>query len=133
MASQVDALLAAMRSGDYIRVDTPLPLRIALLKEEYTHYLADPAALSTRLDHLVPLHGRKTIERWNTAAMAGDWDTLIAELLERHYDPTYARAIERNFPRFNDALGVAPSAVDDHEFLALARSLDASVRSRHAA
>jgi len=128
-----DALLGAMRSSDCIRVDTPLPLRIALLKDEYTHYLADPASLSARLDHLVPLHGRKTIERWNAAAAAGDWDTLIAELLERHYDPTYARAIERNFPRYNDALRMAPSAVDDDEFLALARSLDASVRSRHAA
>lgn len=128
-----DALLTVMRSAECIRVDTPMPLRIALLKQEYTHYLADPAALSARLAHLVPLHGRKTVEHWNAAATAGDWDTLIAALLERHYDPTYARAIERNFPRFDDALRLAPSAVDDGEFRALAQSLDAAMRSRRAA
>ena len=128
-----DALLAAMRTAECIRVDTPLPLRIALLKDEYTHYLADPATLSSRLAHLIPLHGRKTVERWNALAAAGNWDTLISELLARHYDPTYARAIERNFPRFGDALVVAPSALDGNAFRALALSLEASVRARSAA
>ena len=111
----------------------PLPLRIALLKDEYTHYLADPATLSSRLAHLIPLHGRKTVERWNALAAAGNWDTLISELLARHYDPTYARAIERNFPRFGDALVVAPSALDGNALRALALSLEASVRARSAA
>jgi len=128
-----DSLLAAMRSAECIRIDTPMPLRIALLKDEYAHYLADPATLSERLAHLVPLHGRQTIERWSAAAASGDWDTLIGELLARHYDPTYARAIERNFPRFDDALGVSPAAVDDDAFRLLARSLDASVRVTQAA
>ena len=127
-----DALLAAMRSAHCIRLDTPPRLRIALLKDEYVHYLADPVTLSARLAHLVPLHGRKTIDHWTAAAAAGDWDTLVGELLARHYDPAYARAIERNFPRFNDALVVAPSAIDNDAFRALAHSLDASVRA-HAA
>jgi len=128
-----DALLAAMRGAECIRVDTPLPLRIALLKDEYTHYLADPATLSARLDHLVPLHGRETVGRWNASAAAGEWDALIGDLLARHYDPTYARAIERNFPRFGDAFAVAPAAMDHDSFRALAQTIDASVRSRHAA
>jgi tRNA 2-selenouridine synthase len=128
-----DALLAAMRGAECIRVEAPLPLRIALLKDEYTHYLAEPGTLSARLDHLVPLHGRKTVERWNASAAAGDWDALIGDLLARHYDPTYARAIERNFPRFGDAFAVAPAAIDRDSFRALAQTIDASVRSRHAA
>ena len=128
-----DALLAAMRSAECIRVDTPLPLRIALLKDEYVHYLADPATLSERLARLVPLHGRKTVERWNAAAVAGDWDALIADLLARHYDPTYARAIERNFPRFGDARVVAPSTLDGEAFRALALSLAAPMPAHDAA
>jgi tRNA 2-selenouridine synthase len=128
-----DALLAAMRSAHCIRVDTPAPLRVALLKDEYVHYLAEPATLSSRLAHLVPLHGRKTIDRWNAAAAAGDWDTHVGELLTQHNDTAYARAIERNFPRYRDALVVAPFAVDDDAFRALAQSLDESVRALGAA
>jgi tRNA 2-selenouridine synthase len=125
-----DALLAAMRNAECVRIDTPTPLRIALLKDEYAHYLSDPAMLATRLAHLVPLHGRKTIERWNAAAASGDWDTVVGELLARHYDPTYARAIARNFPRHPDALVVAPSAIDADAFRELAKSLDQSMRAR---
>jgi tRNA 2-selenouridine synthase len=127
-----DGLLDAIRAAPCIRLDTPAPLRIALLKDEYSHYVADAATLAARLAHLVPLHGRKTVERWKDAAAAGDWDTLVGDLLARHYDPTYARAIERNFARLEDALVVTPERVDDAAFRALARSLDAAVRARGA-
>jgi tRNA 2-selenouridine synthase len=125
-----DALLAAIRRARCVRLDTPAPLRVALLKDEYAHYLADHASLADRLALLVPLHGRATIERWTAAAAAGDWDALVPELLAQHYDPTYRRAIERNFPMANDAVAVAPEGVDDAAFRALARSIDAKIRSR---
>jgi len=125
-----DAVLAAMRAAPCIRLDTPAPLRVALLKDEYAHYLEDDGALAARLAHLVPLHGRKTVERWEAAAAAGEWNALVAELLAQHYDPTYARAIERNFARLGAALVVAPSGIDDAAFRALARTLDAAVRAR---
>jgi tRNA 2-selenouridine synthase len=115
-----DALLAAMRAADCVSVETPQPLRVALLKDEYAHYLADPAALNERLAHLTEMHGRKTIARWADAAAAGDWDLLVAELLAKHYDPTYARAIERNFPRAAEARRVATEGVGDADFRALA-------------
>jgi tRNA 2-selenouridine synthase len=115
-----EALLAAMRAAQCVRVDMPQPLRVALLKEEYAHFLADPDALATRLAHLVPLHGRKTVERWNAAARAGDFDSLIRELLAQHYDPTYARSIERNFPRIAQAPTVTPATISAAAFRTLA-------------
>ena len=127
-----DALLAAMRAADCIRIALPQPLRIELLKSEYAHFLADHGALTARLRHLVPLHGKKTIERWADAAKAGDWNTLVEELLALHYDPTYTRSIGKNFPRFAGAIDVAPSALTDAAFGALARALDARVRVRPA-
>ena len=110
----------------------PQPLRVALLKDEYAHFLADHEALTARLAHLVPLHGKKTIERWAGAAQAGDWDTLVGELLAMHYDPTYTRSIAQNFPRAARRIDVAPSALTDAAFGALARELDARVRARFA-
>ena len=128
-----DALLNAIRSARCVRLDTPLPLRLELLKDDYAHYRADGNALAARLDHLAPLHGKKTVERWKAAASEGDWDTLVGELLAQHYDPTYQRAIERNFPRFGDAPVVAPANLDDAAFRALARTLDRTLREQSAA
>ncbi len=128
-----DSLLAAMRAAECIRVATPPALRIALLKEEYAHFLDDHAMLAARFARLVPLHGKATIERWTAAAASGDWDALVGELLARHYDPTYTRAIARNFPRIAEAIVVAPIAVTDAAFRALARAIDAERFARHVA
>jgi len=124
-----DALLAAMREAACVRVNTPQPLRVALLKEEYVHFLADPVALNARLAHLVPLHGRKTVDRWAAAALAGDFDPLVTELLVAHYDPTYSRSIVRNFPASVHAIDVAPAGIGPEAFGALAREVAAAVRA----
>jgi tRNA 2-selenouridine synthase len=118
-----DALLASMRDARCVRVDTALDLRVDLLMEEYEHFLADPAALSARLAHLVPLHGRQTIERWTDAAQRGDFDALVRDLLVQHYDPAYRRSIERNFPGVATALTLVPHDIAPAAFAALAREL----------
>jgi tRNA 2-selenouridine synthase len=94
-----------MHDGETITVRTPLPQRIALLKSEYGHFLQDPVLLLERLRPLVPLHGKATFARWETLATGGDWDALIGELLEAHYDPLYGRSMARHFP------AAGPSAV----------------------
>ncbi len=122
-----DALLAAMRAAACVRVATPQALRVALLKEEYAHFLADPAALAAKLERLLPLHGRAVLTAWDDAARRGDFDTLVDDLLVRHYDPTYARSIERNFPRVVDALTVVPAGISMAAFRAVARRVIAEV------
>jgi len=118
-----EALLATMRASSCVRVETPQPLRVALLMAEYAHFLATPELLASRLDRLVPLHGRKTIEQWRDAAQQGHFEALTAELLDRHYDPMYARSIERNFPRYDTATAVRVDAVTDAGFRAAAQAL----------
>jgi tRNA 2-selenouridine synthase len=127
-----DALLDAMRRAPCVRVDTPKHLRVALLKDEYMHFTADPGALADKLRPLVPVHGRKVIERWIAAAAAGDFTTLVDELLVMHYDPTYGRSILRNFPRHAEAICVTPHAIDMPSLRALARELDAQVSASFA-
>ena len=125
-----ESLLAMMREAPCIRLELPRALRIELLKREYAHFLADPAALAVRLERLAPLHGKKAIENWAAAANAGEWDRVIAELLDLHYDPAYGRSIGRNFPRIAEAVTVEPAAASDDAFRMLARELDAEDRSR---
>lgn len=118
-----DTLLEAMRRSPCVRVQTPNALRIALLEEEYAHFLADPVALSARLQPLVPLLGRSTIDRWAAAAAAGEFDALVADLLVAHYDPTYTRSIERNFPDDANATIVRMEGIAPEDFRCAARDL----------
>ncbi|MFZ5485143.1 MAG: tRNA 2-selenouridine(34) synthase MnmH [Pseudomonadota bacterium] len=92
-----ETLLRRMRASPCLNLEADIPVRVALLKEEYAHFLADPAALRSQLDRLTALRGRDTIARWHALAEAGDWDTLVAELLVRHYDPAYRRSLDSHF------------------------------------
>jgi tRNA 2-selenouridine synthase len=121
------ALLAAMRASPCVRVETPHSLRVALLKDEYAHFLGDPEALLSRLGRLAPIVGRKTVARWADAVACADHDTLIAELLEAHYDPLYARSIEHNFPHHPDAVVANVHDISPGGFRTLARDVIARV------
>lgn len=125
-----EALLAAMRASNCVRIDTPHALRVALLKEEYPHFLGDPDSLSAKLARLEPLFGPAVVADWANAAAAGGFDSLVAELLRKHYDPTYSRSMEKNFPRSLTAHRVVPKAIDAQTFHALAREIDAQVGER---
>ncbi|HEY2863133.1 MAG TPA: tRNA 2-selenouridine(34) synthase MnmH [Casimicrobiaceae bacterium] len=92
-----DALLHRMRAGAAIVVHTPLPQRVALLKSEYAHFLRCPVPLLERLRPLIALYGRAAYARWEALAKGGEWDALIGELLETHYDPLYGRSLARHF------------------------------------
>jgi tRNA 2-selenouridine synthase len=92
-----EILLRRMRASECINLAAPVPVRVALLKEEYAHFLADPAQLGEQLDRLTALRGRETVARWQEQAGSGHWDDLVAELLDQHYDPAYQRSLGRNF------------------------------------
>ncbi len=126
-----DALLDAMRAAPCVRVDLPTASRVALLKEEYAHFLADPDAARATARAALPLHGKATIERWNAQAQSGAFDALVDSLLVEHYDPTYARAIERNFPNFPRALVAAPEGIDAEAFRRAARALRQRARQEN--
>ena len=118
-----ETLLAAMRASSCVRLDTPTPMRVAMLKDEYAHFLAAPDELGARLAHLTPVYGKTVVEGWREAAAQGDFDALVAELLERHYDPMYAKSLTRNFPRADDALVARAESVSDAAFRTLARDV----------
>jgi len=127
-----DALLSTMRAGKCVTLITPTAERVTLLKTEYAHFLAAPALFSERLRALTELQGKATIARWSAMAATGDWDVLIAELLEKHYDPTYTRSLERNFPVSRDAMKIEACDTSEIGFRALARELRAMAETSEA-
>jgi len=93
-----EALLQRMRGSDCISLAADIPVRVALLKEEYAHFLADSDRLNRQLECLTQLKGHDTIARWKEMAAEGQWDPLVSELLISHYDPAYSRSLGKNYP-----------------------------------
>jgi tRNA 2-selenouridine synthase len=96
-----DALLETMRASRCVRIEAPLEARVRFLLREYGHFVTDPTVLKTQLDCLRALHGHDIIARWQAQADSGEWHALVADLLERHYDPAYRRSTRANYAQFD--------------------------------
>jgi tRNA 2-selenouridine synthase len=127
-----DALLETMRAGECVRVAAPVAARVAFLLDEYRHFLADPAALMAQLDCLTGLHGKATIAAWHALAARGEWATLVADLLENHYDPAYRRSTDRNYPHLPAAHVLEPRELSAASISRMAKELHAIARRERA-
>jgi tRNA 2-selenouridine synthase len=92
-----EILIQRMRASACLRLEMAQNERIALLIEEYTHYLDDPAALESQLGYLTQLRGRETIAAWCDLIRGRDWPTLVGDLLDTHYDPAYFKSLNKNY------------------------------------
>jgi tRNA 2-selenouridine synthase len=117
------ALLEAMRRSDCVRLELSVQQRIGLLRDEYRHYERCPEQLCEQLDWLTTLHGQATVERWKGLATSGQWDALVACLLQEHYDPVYLRSIRANYRNAGQAREVVLASADSADFERAAREL----------
>jgi tRNA 2-selenouridine synthase len=76
-------------------VTASVPARAAFLVDAYSDMSGDRNQIERRLDKLVRLQGRETVEHWKTLAAVGALEDLAADLITRHYDPRYAKARAR--------------------------------------
>lgn len=111
-----DAVIESMRAAPCIALELPLTQRVALLMEDYAHFVSEPQALNTRLDCLLSLHGRSKIDEWKDLANQGEMTILVAQLLEKHYDPAYLRSIDKNFPQSSNALQIKQEGIAATDF-----------------
>ncbi len=118
-----DALIAAMRASPCLRLDLPDDERVALLLEDYDFFVRDRDLFCQRLDALVELRGKATVQAWKDKVLAGDFNTVVRELLSLHYDPGYERSIRNNFARYADAIPVVAKTRSPGEMHDLARHL----------
>jgi tRNA 2-selenouridine synthase len=107
-----DALLQAIRGAPGLRLDAPLAARVEFLLGDYDYAVADPAWLRERLGHLKGLQSTETLERWASMIAAGDFPTLVEELLTLHYDPLYQRSQTSNYDSFDAATRYAADRLD---------------------
>ena len=120
-----DALLTQMRAGECVRIEVATALRVELLKQEYAHFLNDPATLQAKLDCLVDLYGHEVINHWNALAAEHAWDELVVLLLQHHYDPAYGKSTVRNFPAYAQTPPVSINDIGAAGFSAAAKQIHA--------
>lgn len=97
------ALIAAMHAGTCLLVETPLATRVAGLLEDYRHYTENPEIFIEHLKPLYRFHGAKQLEHWSSLIHQGDFETMVAELLTLHYDPSYFRATSKHYVNLDKA------------------------------
>jgi tRNA 2-selenouridine synthase len=107
--------MSAMRASPCVRLALSLQHRVQLLLEDYTHFVVDADHFCERLERLVDLRGRATVEGWQAQVRAGQTPGVVAELLQQHYDPGYESSTGRNFAHYAKAPTLAlpsPEAAD---------------------
>ncbi len=118
-----DALIDAMRASPCLDLQLPLEERVALLMEDYEFFLRDSEFFCERLRALTELRGKAVIDEWVGMVQAGRSDTVVRELLDKHYDPVYAASIRRNFVQYGQALPCPVASRSEAAMAALARDL----------
>jgi tRNA 2-selenouridine synthase len=118
-----EALIEAMREGECLRLELPTDERVALLMEDYDFFVKDRAFFCEKLVALTQLRGKVQVGQWQNMVRAGDTESVVRELLERHYDPGYAVSIQRNFKRYGQARELALADRSPEAMAKLARSL----------
>jgi len=107
-----DSLIAAMRDAPCVRLALSLQGRVQLLMEDYDYFVKDASYFGERLDRLADLKGRAVVEEWKARAQEGQTADVVAELLEKHYDPGYETSTSRNFRQYADAPVLSLSGPD---------------------
>ena len=116
-----DALIHAMWDSPCLRLETSMQLRVALLREDYLHFLHDPVLLHQQLERLRNLYGNAQLVRWQELCEAQQWDEFIAELLSLHYDPAYTKSIYSHYPAYESAPQLKLNTLDNQGFDTLAK------------
>ncbi|MFZ5524219.1 MAG: tRNA 2-selenouridine(34) synthase MnmH [Pseudomonadota bacterium] len=117
------ALTTAMHASACLLLETPLATRVAGLLEDYRHYLDNPETLVAHLQSLHRFHGARQLEHWSALIHAGDFATMVAELLTLHYDPSYFRATSRHYANLENAQHVPLEDLSESVLKEIAKGL----------
>ena len=104
-----DSLMLAMRASPCLDLQLSDDERVALLLEDYDFFVRDTALFCDRLDALIELRGKAVVQAWRDKVHSGQIEAVVRELLTTHYDPGYARSIQRNFSQYGTSKKIAAS------------------------
>lgn len=86
------AVYEGIQAGQWIALEAEVAQRVQFLLRDYDYLLHGPQ-LAQALERLTELCGRASVARWQAMIAAGDFATLVGELLLQHYDLYYKRSL----------------------------------------
>ena len=92
-----NALITSMRTACCVRIEASLAARVDFLMRDYDYFLSDRHWLADNISRLHGLQSNETLNHWLALSEKGELPILVAELLEKHYDPLYHRSQGANF------------------------------------
>ena len=93
----------AIRAAPCVRIEASRAARVDFLLRDYAYFLERPNWLAERLGRLRGLQSNETLAHWLSMIEQQEFRTLVAELLEKHYDPLYQRSQTKNYADYGDA------------------------------
>jgi tRNA 2-selenouridine synthase len=126
-------LLERMRQSPCLEIVVPASARVEYLLRDYSYLGRDGEALAALFEPLRPVQGNETVQRWQRLARQGELAGLYGELIERHYDPLYARSQGSNYALWPQRQRLACETLDEAGILRLARALLAAAEAPRAA
>ena len=118
-----EALVQAMRNSPCIDVQLSDEERVQLLLEDYAFFAQDASLFCQRLQVLTAQKGKAVVSEWQRLVQSGQTEQVVRELLLSHYDPTYAKSVERNFLQFKQAFTLQLPSRQDHAMQLAAQEL----------
>ncbi|WP_114653001.1 tRNA 2-selenouridine(34) synthase MnmH [Polynucleobacter necessarius] len=118
-----DPLMERIREGQCIELRSTTATRVSWLLREYRHFLSNPESFKQKFGLLTSRYGKIQIAKWHEAIDAGDFESLVEELLVMHYDPSYQSSIVRNFPGYREDHFVELENDSDEAFAKAAKDL----------
>jgi tRNA 2-selenouridine synthase len=100
------ALLEALHRAACVQVETSRADRATFLLQDYRHLFDHPALFKEQLSKLIGLHSRERVEGWHRLIDQDAGAALSAELIDLHYDPSYARSSHAHFTGLSHATPV---------------------------
>jgi tRNA 2-selenouridine synthase len=96
-----------MKQASCIEIELPLAARVDWLLQQYPHFVTHPDLLKQKLGYLKSRYGGKKIAEWCGYINAGQWHTLVGDLLTHHYDPAYRHSIGHTYGKVEKTLQIA--------------------------
>ncbi len=127
-----EALFDALTGARCLRIAAPVAARVAHLVEEYADLTGRADALRARLEFFVPLHGHKTVARWQRWVDEANWPALAEALIRTHYDPAYGRGGTPLYRRAFDEDAWEVASLDRVERERIARAILHRFEETHA-
>lgn len=118
-----EALLVAMRAGVTLAVETAMPQRVKMWREDYAHFEADPISLVAKLQFLRPLVGNAELAEWEALAARHAIPELFERLMRSHYDVAYRRSSLRNYPALDSSPAIALDDLSPDALAPIAKQL----------